>query len=65
MNVIGSITTSKGASILYLPPIFIPASRVPLPSILARDFTVKFAGLDDISSTIVVSPCFAETVVLS
>ena len=65
MKVIGSITTSNGASILYLPPMNIPDSKVPLPSIRALDFTVKLAGLEDISSTIVVSLFFTAAVVLS
>ena len=65
INVIGAIITSKGASILYLPPICIPDSKVPRPSILTRELTSKVAGLDDIKLFIVDSPAIGETLVLS
>ena len=65
MNVIGAIITSKGANILYFPPICIPDSNVPRPSILTRELTSKVAGLDDIKLLIVDSPVFGETVELS
>ena len=65
INVIGAIITSKGASRRYLPPILIPASSVPRPSILTREFTLNETGLDDIRFTIVVSPVLGGVVVLS
>ena len=57
--------TSNGDNILYFPPILIPDSNVPLPSILALDFTTNTEGFDDIKSTMVDSPSPGDTVLLS